>query len=138
MDPNALREPMTPYFRLVSDLVLWTRYELTPEQVRASMERSVGAWSHVPGVSPADALIRARRSFQRDANRHFVVANLLDELGVKGWHADELVEIAEVWVEVVQEALARSFPERRFQVEVIGAGLAEEEPLEVCVSFWET
>lgn len=137
MNVDALRGPMRPYFRLVSDLVLWTSHAITPEQVREGMERSVDSWSDVPGVSPAEALIRARRSFQRDTNRHFVVADLLDELEINTWYPDLLVEIAQVWAEVVEEALAESYPDRRFRVEVIGAGLVEEEPLEVCVSFWE-
>ena len=137
MNVDALRGPMRPYLRLVSDLVLWTSHAITPEQVREGMQQVVGAWSQMPGVSPAQALIRARQSYQRDLNRHFVVANLLDELEVGTWYADLLVEIAQVWAEVVEEALAESYPDRRFQVEVIGAGLVEEEPLEVCVSFWE-
>ena len=73
---------------------------------------------------------------QRDCNRRFVVADLLDEVGVVGWTAADLVALARAWAERLREALA-AFAGRTFRVEAIGEEGAEDEPLEVCVTFYE-
>lgn len=74
---------------------------------------------------------------QRDQNRHFVVANLLDGLGITDWEPDELVPVAEAWAEAVGSALRTAHPQRRFEIEVVGREGVEHEPLELCITFWE-
>jgi hypothetical protein len=42
------------------------------------------------------------------------------------------------WAAVLRDALRRQMPDRSFEVEVIGADLADDEPLEVCVTFTQS
>ena len=84
----------------------------------------------------------ARRSLQRDVNRRFIIADLLDEALTESVPLREhdpalLVQIARVFAMVTRQRLADRFPEREFQVEVIGEQGACDEPLEVAVTFFE-
>lgn len=82
---------------------------------------------------------------ERTVNRRFVVAHLLDGLmarplsyasGTMTPEAfDAIVRVAVSYAARVQDALRASYPDQRFDVEVVGADYVDEEPLEVCVTF---
>ncbi len=69
-------------------------------------------------------------------NRRFLFADLLDHIAPgETWTAPEIQDLAKAFAAAVHAELRRQFPGRAFEVEVLGAHLAEEEPLEVCVTF---
>lgn len=78
-----------------------------------------------------------RHGDQRDGNRRFVVANLLDDIGVTEWHAADLLSIAETWAALLRDALQRAYPDRVHVVEIVGAAGVDDEPLELCVTFYQ-
>jgi hypothetical protein len=69
-------------------------------------------------------------------NRRFLFADLLDHVAPgETWSAPELVELAQALAARLEVQLREQLPGRAFDVEIIGALLAEDEPLEVCVTF---
>lgn len=69
-------------------------------------------------------------------NRRFVIADLLEHLA-KGetWSAADLEAAAKALADTLGRQLAEQFPGRGFAVEIVGAAQAEDEPLEVSVTF---
>jgi hypothetical protein len=114
-----------PQFRVVEGyyvLVLPGLPEITPASIR-QMEATFG---------------RELKRHERDMNRCFIVANILDmlDLNRQGEPApDDLVFIADVLAALLRDGLVQAFPDQEFQVEVIGANLVDIEPLELCVTF---
>jgi len=78
-----------------------------------------------------------RRRAERDMNRCFIVANLLDHLVEEraGWSTADLLTLAETYAALLRDALQRAFPAAGFVVEIVGAALVDDEPLELCVTF---
>jgi hypothetical protein len=78
---------------------------------------------------------RARAAYEHDFNRRFLIRDLgwagVDE----SWTPADLASCAEHWAAILRDALRRQMPDRAFEVEVIGADAADDEPLEVCVTF---
>ena len=69
-------------------------------------------------------------------NRCFVVSNFLDPLGVEDAAGpEELLTVARALAASIRDGLAREFPGQAFEVEIVGEGLVEDEPLELCVTF---
>jgi hypothetical protein len=69
-------------------------------------------------------------------NRRFLFADALDHVAPgETFSAREIGELAQALAAAVRAQLGEQFPGRAFDVEVTGAQLAEEEPLEVCVTF---
>lgn len=78
-------------------------------------------------------------------NRRFIVAHFLDEKmarplsyasGTMTQEACEVISrVAERYAMRLRTALRQAFPDRTFNVEVIGRDYVEEEPLEVGVTF---
>lgn len=83
------------------------------------------------------ACFGSRTAWQRHWNQRFIVADLLDALGIAPDAAAGLVAMAEMWLAMLRGALALDYPARRFEAEIVGAEGAEHEPLELCVRFWE-
>lgn len=85
---------------------------------------------------------------ERIVNRRFIVAHLLDDVMeqplsyASGTLTPEacgaIARIAEARAATLREALRQEFPTEPFTAEVVGADYAEEEPLEVCVTFHHT
>jgi hypothetical protein len=59
----------------------------------------------------------------------------LDGVDGDSWSPADLVTCAEHWAAILRDGLQRLLPERAFRVEVVGGAGADEEPLEVCVTF---
>lgn len=93
-------------------------------------------------VAPSRPLTR---SAQRDYNRRFIVADLLDDLVDPPIKAGPEVDgalalvasFADLYAVALRARLARAFPSHRVIVEVIGAEAVDDEPLEVAVTFYQ-
>ena len=69
-------------------------------------------------------------------NRRFLVADFLDVLAPgETWTAHDLTEAANALATTLRRQLGEQFPGKSLVVEIVGALLAEEEPLEVSVTF---
>lgn len=69
-------------------------------------------------------------------NRRFLIADVLDKLAPGGgFSAADLREAAKALAARIAALLAEQFRGRRFAVEVVGAAEAEDEPMEVSVTF---
>lgn len=69
-------------------------------------------------------------------NRRFILADVLDPIAPgETWTAADLREAAKAVAARLEKQLGEQFRGRSFSVEVIGASLAEDEPLEVSVTF---
>jgi hypothetical protein len=125
---------MTPErFEVVQGCVLWPAHETPSEEdVGAAMHRLQASFRRM--MPPHLAEARARAAFEHDFNRRFVQSEL-EHVGVIDWSPDDLVTCAEHWALIVREALRSHFGALPFIVEVVGAHLADDEPLEVCVTF---
>jgi hypothetical protein len=69
-------------------------------------------------------------------NRRFVLADVLDPIAPgEAWSAGDVGAAAKALASALQKQLAAQFPGQGFDVEIVGAHLAEEEPAEVGVTF---
>jgi hypothetical protein len=69
-------------------------------------------------------------------NRRTVLTDVLEPIAPgESWSADDLRAAAQALAAAIGAQLARERPTPRFVVEVVGAALAGEEPLEVAVTF---
>ncbi len=69
-------------------------------------------------------------------NRRAIITDLLDQIAPgETWTAADLREAAKAFAAVLGRQLGEQFPGKTFDVEVVGADLAEEEPAEVSVTF---
>ena len=94
-------------------------YQRSITKYRSSITES-GAWD------------KRIQNFERDLNRRFIVADFLDDV-VEEWNPQVLLLVAKVFAALVRDGLRNTFPEQAFIVEIIGD--AEDEPLELCVTF---
>jgi len=128
---------MTPErLAVVAGCVLWPDDGPPPEaDVEAALRQ---LRSNHAAFGPAGTLdARARAAYEHDYNRRFIVRDL-NAVDGDSWTPADLVTCAEHWAAVLRDALRRQMPDRRFEVEVIGADLADDEPLEVCVTFTQS
>jgi hypothetical protein len=75
---------------------------------------------------------------EHQMNRCFIVEDVLNALhlaGVDDCEPSDLALVAEILASLIRDGLRQVFPEQRFEVEVIGSNYADEDPLEVCVTF---
>jgi hypothetical protein len=131
---------MTPdRFVIVEGCVLWP--EDDPPRAEAVREDLYYLRADLGSCTAPELLeARARAGFEYHFNRRFIGRDL-DLVDGESWTPDDLVACAEHWAAILRESLRRHFPDHHFFVEVIGANLADVEPLEVCVTFsqlWET
>ena len=72
-----------------------------------------------------------------DCNRCFIVRNFLDYLGVAYTDLtdDDMLAVAEMVAAIIRDGLYAHFPDVRFDVEIVGGNLIDDEPLELCVTF---
>jgi hypothetical protein len=89
------------------------------------------------GMPPDVVEARVRASYEHDYNRRFLIRDLSMVDGDR-WTPADLVACAEHWAAILRDALQRQMPERPCRVEVVGAAGADDEPLEVCVTFSQT
>jgi hypothetical protein len=76
------------------------------------------------------------RRYEREQNRMFVIAGLLDRLeNADACTVDQLLAVAELYAAWLRHVLAATFPQQPFIVQTRGAGLVDNEPLELCVTF---
>jgi hypothetical protein len=125
---------MTPErFAVVGGCVLWPEFDAPSEiAVQEALQRL--RESYAAFTQPAALDARARAAYEHDFNRRFIVRDL-DGIDGETWTPVDLVTCAEHWAAVLRDALQRQLPGRAFRVEVVGGEGADEEPLEVCVTF---
>jgi hypothetical protein len=69
-------------------------------------------------------------------NRRTVLTDVLEPIAPgESWSADDLRAAAQALAAAIGKQLAKERPAQRFAVEVVGESLADEEPLEVSVTF---
>jgi hypothetical protein len=129
---GALRVMTPAQIVVVADCVLWPDGDPPPSgaHVEDEVTRRRDNFASIGLPAAAD---RARASYEHDFNRRFLIRDL--DVDSDSWTAADLVACAEHWAAVLRDALRRLAPDRAFVVEVVGADAADDEPLEVCVTF---
>jgi hypothetical protein len=119
----ALRS-MIPQFALVDGVYVRLRDSVIPQSLQNEIARYKGNLKYL----------------EQDFNRFFIVANFLDHVVEerRGWDKDDLLMVADVCAALVRDGLRRAFPDQRFDIEIIGQNLVDDEPLELCVTFSRT
>jgi hypothetical protein len=125
---------MTPTrFEVVRGCVLWPEHHRpSDDEVDDALRRLQSAY--IRQSTPGLAAVRARAAFERQYNRRFIQSEL-EHVGVLGLKDEHLLTLADHWAAILRDALRCHFDDRPFVVEVVGAHLVDEEPLEVCVTF---
>lgn len=73
---------------------------------------------------------------EEDCNRLFIVADIVDTYCPDLQHSEQdLIPIARAYAQKLASALAATFPQRSYEIEIVGEHLVDEEPLELCVTF---
>jgi len=130
---RALRTMTPERLFVVAGCVLWPDDDPPAEaQVEAHLRQLRD--NYAPFTAPAALAARARAAHEHDANRRFLIRDV-DGVDADSWTPAELVACAEHWAAILRDALRRLAPDRSFVVEVIGADGADDEPLEVAVTF---
>lgn len=76
------------------------------------------------------------RRAEEDCNRVFAVADFFDVYLPEVRYSDEdLVQFATVFAARLRAQLRAKLPSKRYEVEIVGEHLIDEEPLELCVTF---
>lgn len=99
----------------------------------------------VSGIFPESEAFRASldslfegdaKRAERETNRCYVVSNILDNVVEDGnWTDEDLLLIAETYARLLRGSLCVEFPDREFEVEILGRNMVDLEPLELCVTF---
>jgi hypothetical protein len=79
---------------------------------------------------------------QSDINRRFIIADFLARWlpparATTDFPPELILAVARTFATFTRGRLGEAFPERRFEVEVIGDDGVDDEPLEVAVTFFE-
>jgi hypothetical protein len=80
---------------------------------------------------------RSLKDFEYHLNRRFIIAGFLDQIVEErhGWQPQDLLTISQVYAALLRDQLRLTFPDRTFEVEIVGQRLVESQPLELCVTF---
>jgi hypothetical protein len=79
---------------------------------------------------------------QSDTNRRFIIADFLDRWirpprATTDIPPELILAVARTFATFTRGRLGEAFPERRFEIEIIGVEGVDDEPLEVAVTFFE-
>lgn len=130
---RALRAMTPERLVVVGDCVHWPESDPPPEaEVLQALQRLQA--SYAAFTPPAALAMRARAAYEHDYNRRFLIRDL-DGVDDDSWTPADSVACAETWAALLRDVLQRQVPDRAFLVEVVGGEGADEEPLEVCVTF---
>jgi hypothetical protein len=130
---EALRRMTPESFAVVEGCVLWPDDDPpSAERVRSHLQQLRTNYGSMTAAPLLEARVRA--SYEHDFNRRFLVRELAP-VAPETWTPQLLVACGRSWTVILRDALRRAFPHLRFDVELVGEAGAEDEPLEVCVTF---